>query len=121
MIELMADGEVAIVRIHGGVTAGIASGLRDALGWAVDHHAGVVVDLAAAPTIDPVGLGVLVSAQRRARARQSAVCLVAPSRFVRAVVRTMGVERLFPAFDDVPAARARLTGAATTPAPAARR
>jgi len=61
----MADADLALVRLHSGVTAGIASGLRDALGWAVDHHAGVVVDLAGAPTMDLVGLGVLVRAQRR--------------------------------------------------------
>ena len=56
-----------------------------------------------------------------ARARGGTVCLVSPSRFVRAVVRSMGVERLFPTFDDYPAARAWLRGAATTAVPMTRR
>lgn len=120
MIELVSEPDLALLRLHAGVTAGMASSLRDAIGWAVDHHRGVVVDLAGAPTIDPIGLGVLVSAQRRARARNGAVCLVAPAPFVRAVVRSMGVERLFPTFVDCHAARAWLSGTATTPAPAAR-
>jgi anti-sigma B factor antagonist len=100
MIELTTHGDTALVRLHGNLDETMASDLRDALGWAVDRHPGVVVDLTGAPRVDPAGLGVLIRAYGRARHRGGVICLVAPSRFVLTVLHTMHVDGVFPIFDD---------------------
>lgn len=110
MIEIDHDGDTALVRVDGDIDAALAPELRDALAWAVDHHRGVVVDLSAAPTIDPTGLGVLVRAHRRARGRAGTLCFAAPSRFLLTVMHTMHVDGVFPVFDDCPSACAWLRG-----------
>ena len=100
MIELTTAAGSALVRVHGNLDANTAPDLRDALGWAVDRHAGVIVDLAGAPRVDPAGLGVLIRAHGRAKHRGGVVCLVAPSRFVLTVLHTMHVDGVFPIFDE---------------------
>ena len=100
MIELSASKEHALVRVHGNIDKSLAPSLRDGLSWATDHHIGVVVDLAGASLIDPVGLGVLVRARSRARHRGTVLCLVAPSRYLMTVLHTMRVDVLFPTFPD---------------------
>lgn len=108
MIELDFDGDTAVVRIRGDIDAALAPELRDVLAWAVDHHRGVVVDVSAAPTIDPAGLGVLVRAHRRARSRAGTLCFAAPSRFFLTVMHTMHIAGVFPVFEDCPSACAWL-------------
>jgi anti-sigma B factor antagonist len=100
MIELTTAAESALIRVHGNLDATTAPDLRDALCWAVDKHAAVVVDLAGAPRVDPAGLGVLIRAHGRAKHRGGVVCLVAPSRFVLTVLHTMHIDGVFPIFDD---------------------
>jgi anti-anti-sigma factor len=100
MIELTTRDDSALIRVHGNLDEATARDLRDALGWAVDRHGSVVVDLAGAPRVDPAGLGVLIRAHGRARHRGGVICLVAPSRFVLTVLHTMHVDGVFPIFDD---------------------
>jgi anti-sigma B factor antagonist len=100
MIELTTTADSALLRVHGNLDARMAPDLRDALGWAVDRHSGIVVDLAGAPRVDPAGLGVLIRAHGRAKQRGGVLCLVAPSRFVLTVLHTMHVDGVFPIFDD---------------------
>jgi anti-sigma B factor antagonist len=100
MIELTTRHEHALIRVHGDLDLAMAADLRDALGWAVDGHRGVVVDLADVPRLDSAGLGVLIRAHGRARHSGGVLCLVAPSRFVLTVLHTMHVDGVFPIFDD---------------------
>jgi anti-sigma B factor antagonist len=100
MIELTTTGDSALVRVHGNLDATTAPDLRDALCRAVDRYAGVVVDLAGSPRVDPAGLGVLIRAHGRAKHRGGVICLVAPSRFVLTVLHTMHVDGVFPIFDE---------------------
>jgi anti-anti-sigma factor len=100
MIELTTREQDALVRVHGDLDIEMAADLRSALGWAVDRHHGVVVDLSGVPRLDSAGLGVLVRALGRARHHAGVLCLVGPSRFVRTVLHTMHVDGVFPIFDD---------------------
>jgi anti-sigma B factor antagonist len=100
--------DAAVVRVRAGLDAAVAPTLRETLTEAVDRHPYVVVDLSAVPTLDDVGLGLLVRAHRRARRRGGVVILAGPSRFVITVLHTMHVDGLFPIFDDCPAALAWL-------------
>ena len=118
MIELTTRNEYALIRVHGDLDLEMAPDLRDALGWAVDGHRGVVIDLAGAPRLDSAGLGVLIRAHGRARHRDGVICLVAPSRFVLTVLHTMHVDGVFPIFDDCPSAFRWIAEEATAPAEA---
>jgi anti-anti-sigma factor len=92
--------DAVVVHVHAGLDAAVASTLRETLTDAVDRHPAVIVDLSAVPTLDDVGLGLLVRAHRRARRRNGIVVLAGPSRFVITVLHTMHVDVLFPMFDD---------------------
>lgn len=100
MIELFAREDGTLVRVHGNLDATTAPELRDALCQAVDRHPSVVVDLAAAPRVDPIGLGVLIRAHGRVKHSGGVLCLVAPSRFVLTVLHTMHIDGVFPIFED---------------------
>lgn len=103
-VELDERLDAVVVRVRAGIDATVAPTLREGLTEAVDRHPHVVVDLSAVPTLDDVGLGLLVRAHRRARRRAGVVVLAGPSRFVITVLHTMHVDGLFPIFDDCPAA-----------------
>jgi anti-anti-sigma factor len=100
MIELTTRERDALVRIAGDLDLEMAPDLRAALGWAVDRHHGVVIDLTGVPRLDSAGLGVLVRAHARAKHHDGVLCLVGPSRFVQTVLHTMHVDGVFPIFDD---------------------
>nr|WP_221383239.1 STAS domain-containing protein [Actinoplanes polyasparticus] len=108
-IALAESGDVAILTLRGDIDATIARGLRDSLTWAVDHHPGVVLDVSAAAEIAPAGLDVLVRARRRGRGRGTPLCLVAPSRHLRAA---LGGDSPFSSFEDCESAVAWLRTAA---------
>ncbi|GAA2710530.1 STAS domain-containing protein [Micromonospora olivasterospora] len=116
-----ADRDTTLgVDLPGVVAADLDDGdaLRCALRDAVEVGAYVVVDLSGVRTVDSDGLGLLVRAQRDARERGRALCLAAPSRFVRAVLHTMRLTGAFPLFDSPAAALARLSPAPAGPLPA---
>jgi anti-sigma B factor antagonist len=69
--------------------------LREALHEALNTHRHVLVDLRAAEVIDSAGLGLLVRAHQHAKHRGGTLTLAAPSRYVRTVLHTMRLERLF--------------------------
>jgi len=103
-VELNERLGAVVVHVSAGIDAGVAAELRETLTEAVDRHPYVIVDLSAVPTLDDVGLGLLVRAHRRARRRDGMVIFAGPSRFVLTVLHTMHVDGLFPVFDDCPAA-----------------
>ena len=110
-VELDERPDAVVVHVRADLDAAVAATLRETLTAAVDRHQHVVVDLSAAPTLDDVGLGLLVRAHRRARQRSGVVVFAGPSRFVVTVLHTMHVDGLFPIFDDCPAALAWLAAA----------
>jgi anti-anti-sigma factor len=96
--------DAAVVHVRTDLDVAVVPTLRETLTEAVDRHPYVIVDLSAAPTLDDVGLGLLVRAHRRARRRDGLVIFAGPSRFVLTVLHTMHVDGLFPIFDDCRAA-----------------
>jgi anti-sigma B factor antagonist len=101
--------DAVVVRVRADLLdATVAPTLRETLTDAVDRHPYVIVDLSGVPSLDDVGLGLLVRAHRRARRRGGVVVFAGPSRFVITVLHTMHVDGLFPIFDDCPSALAWL-------------
>lgn len=78
MIKLVEHSAGITVRIRGDLNAVTALSLGDALGWAVQHHRLVVVDLREADGIDPAGVAVLRRARQRARLRAGLLYIAAP-------------------------------------------
>jgi len=60
----------------------------------------VIVDLEQVGFIDSSGLGVLVSALRRARERDGAVRIVCRRDNILKIFRITGLDKVFPIFDD---------------------
>jgi len=99
-----------------------AEAVRRALAESVTLGRQVLVDLAEVRTIESVGLGLLVRAHQEARQDGKALCLVAPSRFVRTVLHTMRLDSVFPIIPTRTAAFRRANRppvGATRPAPTA--
>jgi anti-sigma B factor antagonist len=65
----------------------------------------VVVDLEGVTFIDSSGLGVLVSALRRARERDGAVRIVCTRDNILKIFRITGLDKVFPVFSDIAEAR----------------
>jgi anti-sigma B factor antagonist len=65
----------------------------------------IVVDLEAVSFIDSSGLGVLVSALRRAREREGAVRIVCTRENILKIFRITGLDKVFPVFPDIAEAR----------------
>jgi anti-sigma B factor antagonist len=65
----------------------------------------VIVNLEAVTFIDSSGLGVLVSALRRARERDGAVRVVCTRDNILKIFRITGLDKVFPVFADVIEAR----------------
>jgi anti-sigma B factor antagonist len=67
--------------------------------------ANVVIDLEGVTFIDSSGLGVLVSALRRARERDGAVRVVCTRENILKIFRITGLDKVFPVFSDITEAR----------------
>ena len=67
--------------------------------------ANIVVDLEGVTFIDSSGLGVLVSALRRAREREGAVRFVCTRENILKIFRITGLDKVFPVFSDLAEAR----------------
>ena len=67
--------------------------------------ANIVVDLESVSLIDSSGLGVLVSALRRAREREGAVRIVCTRENILKIFRITGLDKVFPVFADLTEAR----------------
>lgn len=65
----------------------------------------VIVDLEGVAFIDSSGLGVLVSALRRARERDGSVRIVCTRDSVLKIFRITGLDKVFPIFSDIVEAR----------------
>jgi anti-sigma B factor antagonist len=88
------DGQV-IVALRGELDVLDAAGVADALAAVTVREQWVVVDLAGLGFIDARGLGVLVSARKRARHAGGDLLLAAPQRRVVEVLAVTGLLSLF--------------------------
>lgn len=92
-----ADDHV-IVELHGDQDLLVEEALREALADACARGCHVLVDLSAVRLIDSTVLGLLVRAHQDVKRHRHFLCLVAPSRFVVAVLHTMRLRSVFPDF-----------------------
>ena len=100
------QGGVGVLAVNGEIDLATAPRLREHLVRLVTEHAGhpVVVDLTGVTFCDSIGLGILVGAQRRARALEGEVRLVVPDGRVADGFTLVGLDAVLPRFADVDAA-----------------
>jgi anti-sigma B factor antagonist len=100
------DGGVCTVTLEGEVDVYTAPRLKERLVELLDGGCtSVIVDLEKVSFIDSSGLGVLVSALRRAREKGGAVRIVCTRDSVLKIFRITGLDKVFPIFSDVSEAR----------------
>jgi len=95
-----AEGVCSVV-LDGEVDVYTAPRLKEALVSAIEDGCyNVIVDLEGVGFIDSSGLGVLVSALRRARENGGAVRLVCTRDNILKIFRITGLDKVFPIFSD---------------------
>jgi len=100
-IKIEAVDGVCTVVLDGEVDVYTAPRLKERLVAAIEGGcANVVVDLEGVGFIDSSGLGVLVSALRRARERDGVVRIVCTRDNILKIFRITGLDKVFPIFDD---------------------
>jgi anti-sigma B factor antagonist len=100
------DGSVCTVALEGEVDVYTAPRLKAQLVELIDAGCvDVIVDLEKVVFIDSSGLGVLVSALRRAREKDGAVRIVCTRDSVLKIFRITGLDKVFPIFSDASEAR----------------
>src|ERR687892_23485 len=94
-VDVAASGDATVVSIRGEVDLYTAPKLREQLDEAVTGDAPkVVVDLGQLDFIDSTGLGVLVGAQKQARAAGGDVTLRNPNRSTQKILEIAGLTEL---------------------------
>lgn len=97
------EGAVKLVRLSGPVDVSQALALRELLGAQIDGPgARVLVDLSEVTLIDSSGIGVMVSAHRRADGAGAAFALAGAGATVARVFSLTRTDRLLRLFDSVP-------------------
>ena len=98
-IRTQQDGSVCTVELEGEVDVYTAPRLKEELVALIEGGCThVVVNLEDVAFIDSSGLGVLVSALRRARERDGAVRIVCTRENVLKIFRITGLDKVFPIF-----------------------
>lgn len=90
----------AVVTVRGDIGRTVIPGLRDVLSWAIDHHSGVVVDLAGVTGIDRDGLALLLQSQDRAYLRHGEICFAQPSPRLLGALALLQADAMFPMVED---------------------
>lgn len=94
--------DTCTVTLDGEVDVYTAPRLKEDLVSAIEGGcANVIVDLEKVGFIDSSGLGVLVSALRRARERDGVVRIVCTRDNILKIFRITGLDKVFPIFSDV--------------------
>jgi anti-sigma B factor antagonist len=97
------DG-VAVLRLAGDVDVSQSLAVRDAVGAAIETGTPVVVDLSGVRFIDSSGIGILVTAHRRAPEAFAVAGAVEAVRRALELTRTDRILRLFDSVDEAVAA-----------------
>jgi anti-sigma B factor antagonist len=98
-IRKQQDGNVCTVELEGEVDVYTAPRLKEELVALIEGGCThVIVNLENVAFIDSSGLGVLVSALRRARERDGAVRIVCSRDNVLKIFRITGLDKVFPIF-----------------------
>lgn len=105
-IRAEQDGSVCTVALSGEVDVYTAPALKEKLVSLIEGGCvNLVIDLRNVAFIDSSGLGVLVSALRRARERDGSVRIVCTRDSILKIFRITGLDKVFPIFSDVAEAR----------------
>lgn len=105
-IKSERDGGMCVVGLEGEIDVYTAPRLKEELVSVVESGcANVVVDMESVGFIDSSGLGVLVSALRRARERDGVVRIVCTRDNILKIFRITGLDKVFPIYADVAEAR----------------
>jgi anti-sigma B factor antagonist len=108
-LETSTQGKTSIITLRGEIDVYTAPRLRQALIDLVSQGAtDIVVDMDKVDFLDSTGLGVLVGAHRRLRARDGSLDLVCPHERLLKVFRITGLDNVF----DIHASVAEATGGA---------
>jgi anti-sigma B factor antagonist len=100
-INTQRDGNQCTVTLDGEVDVYTAPRLKEELVSVIeDGCVNVIVDLDKVGFIDSSGLGVLVSALRRARERDGVVRIVCTRDNILKIFRITGLDKVFPVFAD---------------------
>jgi anti-sigma B factor antagonist len=95
------DGSVCTLTLEGEIDVYTAPRLKEELVSLIQGGCThVIVDLEHVSFIDSSGLGVLVSALRRAREKDGAVRIVCTREGVLKIFRITGLDKVFPIFSD---------------------
>lgn len=101
-IRTEQQGAVCSVAIDGEIDVYTAPQLRERIVTLIDGGCtNVIVDLSNVGFIDSSGLGVLVSALRRARERDGSVRVVCTQENILKIFRITGLDKVFPIFSDI--------------------
>jgi anti-sigma B factor antagonist len=106
--------DCTVVAVTGEIDSSSAHQLRDALRTVAGARSRIIIDMTGVTFTDSTGLGVLLGAQRRARASDGWVRLVCTHRAVLKVLRITHLDSIFPIHDTVDDAR---VGAGKPPPP----
>jgi len=100
-IRTKQDGDVCTITLDGEVDVYTAPRVKEQLVSLIQGGCrNVIVDLDNVGFIDSSGLGVLVSALRRARERDGAVRIVCTRENILKIFRITGLDKVFPIFSD---------------------
>jgi anti-sigma B factor antagonist len=105
-IKSERNGEVCSVSLDGEIDVYTAPRLKEELVSVVESGCpNVIVDMEKVGFIDSSGLGVLVSALRRARERDGVVRIVCTRDNILKIFRITGLDKVFPIFADMDEAK----------------
>lgn len=104
--ELSRDGDWALLRVWGELDLSWSQEVRRQVLDALAKARALAVQLDAVSYIDSSGIAALVEGFQQARAKGARFALLAPSEPVRAVLELARLDRVFPIFSDLAAARA---------------
>ena len=99
------DG-VVLIRLSGEVDLSWSQQVRQAVLAALEKHPAVGVELSQVSYIDSSGIAALVEGLQNARSKGQQFGLVGVSKAVMAVLQLARLDRVFPIFPDLDAARA---------------
>ena len=104
-VDAKAMGKHIVVTVEGELDVYSGPRLRDLLmQQSRDGHHTLVIDLSGLQFTDSSGLGIMVGALKRAKARGGTVCLLSPSDHLAKILKMTGLTHVFPIFTDLQAA-----------------